>query len=240
MFLRTIPVIQFHVRNLNYYKVLGVEPTATQAEIKHAYFELSKKYHPDKMKSSPTEDRMKVVTEAYSSLKSEKSRKEYDQKFVDANTTQDNTTQTKSKHSTSSKVYEASTNYKNPLRSGTFVNPYASGKEFRNSEAYWIDYCSPHGRNRVRRKVDAELKEDHPYWREFNKVAVDLGAGNLYGTKSPFNGKNGRLEENRRKSVVPIGFLVFLIVFFSIYASYDMKTKTLSYETLRNCNWNFI
>ena len=33
---------------MNYYDVLGIEKTATDAEIKSAYRMLAKKYHPDK------------------------------------------------------------------------------------------------------------------------------------------------------------------------------------------------
>ena len=51
------------------YKVLGVSPTATDDEVKAAYRELAKKYHPDNYANSPLEDlateKMKEVNEAY-------------------------------------------------------------------------------------------------------------------------------------------------------------------------------
>ena len=51
------------------YKVLGVSPTATDDEVKTAYRELAKKYHPDNYADSPLADlaseKMKEINEAY-------------------------------------------------------------------------------------------------------------------------------------------------------------------------------
>lgn len=51
------------------YRVLGVSPTASEDEIKKAYRELAKKYHPDVNNgSAEAEARMKEVNEAYSTI----------------------------------------------------------------------------------------------------------------------------------------------------------------------------
>ncbi|MBQ2971808.1 MAG: J domain-containing protein [Ruminococcus sp.] len=54
---------------MNPYQVLGVAETATDAEIKNAYRELAKKYHPDNYTDSPladlAEQKMKEINEAY-------------------------------------------------------------------------------------------------------------------------------------------------------------------------------
>ena len=56
----------------NPYEVLGVSETATDEEIKTAYRNLAKKYHPDNYNDSPladlAEEKMKEINEAYDTI----------------------------------------------------------------------------------------------------------------------------------------------------------------------------
>ena len=63
----------------NYYHILGIEKTASDAEIKKAYRKLAKKYHPDVSTEKDAEERFKAVQDAYEVLKDQKKRKLYDQ-----------------------------------------------------------------------------------------------------------------------------------------------------------------
>ena len=63
----------------DYYKILGVEPTADDKEIKAAYRKLARKYHPDVSKEKDAEAKFKDASEAYEALKSADRRAEYDE-----------------------------------------------------------------------------------------------------------------------------------------------------------------
>lgn len=63
----------------DYYKVLGIEKTASQDDIKHAYRRLARKYHPDVSKEANAEEKFKNLQEAYEVLKDPEKRTAYDQ-----------------------------------------------------------------------------------------------------------------------------------------------------------------
>ena len=54
------------------YKVLGVSPTATDEQVKSAYRELAKKYHPDNYVNNPlsdlAEEKMQEINQAYDAI----------------------------------------------------------------------------------------------------------------------------------------------------------------------------
>lgn len=64
---------------IDYYKVLGVERSSSQAEVKKAYRRLARKYHPDVSKEADAEARFKELGEAYEVLKDKEKRAAYDQ-----------------------------------------------------------------------------------------------------------------------------------------------------------------
>ncbi|KAK8735779.1 hypothetical protein OTU49_005312, partial [Cherax quadricarinatus] len=71
-----------HQERKNYYDILQLSPKATQAQVKKAYYNLSKTYHPDQYKG--TEDasvKFREITEAYEVLGNFQKRKMYDKGF---------------------------------------------------------------------------------------------------------------------------------------------------------------
>ena len=62
----------------DYYKMLDVERSSSQTEIKKAYRKLARKYHPDVSKVANAEERFKEVNEAYEVLGDEKKREQFD------------------------------------------------------------------------------------------------------------------------------------------------------------------
>lgn len=63
----------------DYYEILGIPKNASKEEIKKAYKQLAKKYHPDISKDNSTEEKFKEISEAYAVLSDDQKRANYDQ-----------------------------------------------------------------------------------------------------------------------------------------------------------------
>jgi len=63
----------------DYYKLLGVGKTATDADIKRAFRKLAMKYHPDRNKEPNAESTFREIAEAYEVLSDPSKRRQYDQ-----------------------------------------------------------------------------------------------------------------------------------------------------------------
>ncbi len=65
---------------IDYYKILGIDKTATDADVKKAYRKLARKYHPDlNPNDKEAEQKFKEVNEANEVLSHPENRKKYDQ-----------------------------------------------------------------------------------------------------------------------------------------------------------------
>ena len=62
----------------DFYEVLGIAKTASQDEIKRAYRNLARKYHPDVSKEAGATDKFKEINEAYQTLSDPNRRSQYD------------------------------------------------------------------------------------------------------------------------------------------------------------------
>ena len=70
----------------NYYEILGIKSDASKDEIKKAFRNLAKKYHPDKNKDNEAAYKMfQEVSEAYEVLGNEDAKCKYDEKLASFN-----------------------------------------------------------------------------------------------------------------------------------------------------------
>ncbi len=62
----------------DYYEILGIQRNASKEEVKRAFRQLARQYHPDVNKSADAEARFKEINEAYEVLSDEEKRARYD------------------------------------------------------------------------------------------------------------------------------------------------------------------
>ena len=89
-FVRELETFHAKARESDYYDLLGVAPDTPRAEMRNRYFELSKRFHPDKAfgRSAKThKDKMSFIfnklTQAYDILSNAKKREEYNESIAD-------------------------------------------------------------------------------------------------------------------------------------------------------------
>lgn len=63
----------------DYYKIMGLDSSASPEDIKRAYRKLARKYHPDVSKEAKAEEKFKELGEAYEVLRDPEKKKKYDQ-----------------------------------------------------------------------------------------------------------------------------------------------------------------
>ncbi|MGD8538002.1 MAG: DnaJ domain-containing protein [Candidatus Aminicenantes bacterium] len=88
--LRDVEEFQQKMEGMNFYQILDVSASASQAEIKKAYFGLARKYHPDLFERGLATEQKEMIdevfdhiTKAYHTLSDEDKRAEYDKELAE-------------------------------------------------------------------------------------------------------------------------------------------------------------
>lgn len=135
------------------YKVLGVSPSASNDEIKKAYRELSRKYHPDSYVNNPlaslAEEKFKEVQEAYKQITQER------------------------ENGSSYQSYSGSSSY-----SGGYSSNYGGGSNTSNDMVTIQAYIN-NGSYRDALNMLARINNRNAQWYYYSAVA-NMGMGNNY------------------------------------------------------------
>lgn len=171
---------------MDYYDVLGINKTASEAEIKKAYRKQAKLHHPDK---NGDEEKFKQITEAYEVLGNKSKRDSYD-RFGNADG--------------------------NPFGSGNPFggggNPFGEGGFADMFEQFFGKRQDPRTKNGQDFKVNMTISFNEAYFgcrKEFNvngeRIAMNFKPGLKTGQKFRIHGKGGY---NQYNSEAPRGDII--------------------------------
>lgn len=163
----------------SHYETLGLSPSASKEQIKKAYKELSKKYHPDVSKDADAVERFKRINHAYSVLKDQDARNNYDQQQQDSSSGYEkaytSTQQYTSKKPEAETKSNGSRAAEKPQGKSVEEQLYEKifGKTFREDPMYYYK----EGNENLRKKYDEELSR-------LNKNTNGTGAGATAGAQT--------------------------------------------------------
>lgn len=130
---------QLDTTTRSFYSVLGLKSNASQKEIRAAYLELCKKYHPDKFGDSKESNlQFQKINEAYNCLSKTSSRRQYDQSSW---TRQQSASHAQQQH------YQQQTHYSYYNERDPFCRPH--GFHYGSREPNFRDFYREHQRYRA-------------------------------------------------------------------------------------------
>lgn len=143
----------------SHYEVLGIASSASKDQIKKAYKELSKKYHPDVSKDPNAAERFKKINQAYSVLKDQDARSNYDSQnnhgYEKAYTSTQQYSAKKPEAETKSSAQRAADKGERPQGKSVEEQLYETifGKTFREDPMFYYK----EGNENLRKQYDEEL-----------------------------------------------------------------------------------
>ena len=205
---------------LDYYKILGLSRNATAHEIKKAYLQKCKEYHPDKhMGSKSMQEKFVEANRAYNVLSDTAKKQEYDAKFKTVNQ--------ESKYQSHS--------------------PYRWGKENRDSRSSPEDVYREYQRHASRHRFRGRYRDSSqdPFYRHWQSVyenphsTRDKGpfsrprqdAFQSSGLENDFHDENSDMNVNIKYLVlIFFGFLLLILYVRIKIASKSMHNNVPDYN----------
>ncbi|KAI8749199.1 dnaJ subfamily C member 30 [Biomphalaria glabrata] len=184
----------------HYYDVLGITPSATQTQIKSAYYKMSKLHHPDVTECKNSHSLFTEISEAYEVLGNVRKRRLYDKgvynprQMNQPSSREDNTTNESESHEDNARGHQNYYSQRDPRP----PPPRGRSRIYNFDEFYRMHY------NDVREKRANEYKEYLKYQemlREERQIAAD---------KMPL-------------SLVFVVWCIFFATVITIYENYDVN-----------------
>nr|XP_027198446.1 chaperone protein dnaJ 20, chloroplastic-like [Dermatophagoides pteronyssinus] len=193
------------------YDVLGVKPNASASEIKNAYYEKSKKYHPDLNKEPGSDIKFQQINSAYETLSNETSRNDYDisRGYLSRNPIHNNPTTSSSRNHDFDNYTIYTRNIYRRMKQKEF------DKAYRNSSTYG-------GPNNTGRKdFRQQMAEEQAFYESLDETLKQKYEE--YYIRKDENLRNNNRDEKMRSNVMKSDsqFIIFaaLILFFLIVGS---------------------
>lgn len=169
------------------YKVLGVSPTASDEEVKKAYRELARKYHPDNYSGSDladlAEEKMKQVNEAYETIK----------KMRESGSSANGSSYSRSGSSYGGSLYEA----RRLITLGNYSNAEiildSMSQSDRNAEWFFLKACILMKRGAyfdARRHLDEACRLD-PTNAEYAQARRSMDGASVFGSETTRSADGG-------------------------------------------------
>eukprot|EP00347_Sterkiella_histriomuscorum_P009427 403341255 len=249
----------------DYYEILGVSQKCNEKDLKKAYYKLAQKYHPDKAGAADkkSEEKFKMINNAYDLLKDEQNRKLYDQLREEAKNpkaAQSGFDQSYSGPQSSSGKRSQSSNtsngnfYKDYKSQEDYYKHYADYKNtaektkdfFKNNKwtgGYWDD---GEGSNNSSKRQQQQYQQQQQNSQDFNKSYHEQNTKNQYEDFQKRAGEgqskySGSQYDNKQQSTHEQDefYRQQYQAYQKAYQEARQKTHENSYKKAANANNNF-
>jgi curved DNA-binding protein len=253
LFIQKKFIVDFDITK-DYYKILGLNKTATEKEIKIAYYKMAKMHHPD-LNGGKQSIEFKEMTNAYDILSDSTKKKDYDslrnthnssnsyssdytEYYRNRNRNKNNSSNNKSQYNGSYSQYDYNqyNDYNNNNNEKDDFNFEAFKNKFKSRDTrYQYEYRDPKT-GRWRNYSESEDYDPNSRFR-YNKTNTntdnpfEYNRDNINKNKNPFGGNNGKgyYDYNYNHHPMALFYMIrrvfIFVTFFWLFSSLFKKRR---------------